>query len=64
MERVWLCLRERFLSLRVIPDYDAIVDACCAAWNAVADDADRIPSLCLQPWIMRTPLLGAAVSKA
>ncbi len=53
MERVWLYLRERFLSLRVFPDYDTIVDACCAAWNAFADDADRIRSLCLQPWIKR-----------
>lgn len=53
MERVWLYLRERFLSLRVFPGYDAIVDACCAAWNAIADDADRIRSLCLQPWIKR-----------
>jgi len=51
MERVWLWLRERFLSLRVFPDFDAIVDACCHAWNAFADDPDRIRSLCLQPWI-------------
>ena len=51
MERVWLWLRERFLSLRVFPDFDAIVDACRHAWNAFADDPDRIQSLCLQPWI-------------
>lgn len=53
MERVWLYLRERFLSLRIFPDYHAIVGACCAAWNAFADDADRIRSLCIQPWIKR-----------
>jgi hypothetical protein len=51
MERVWLHLRERFLSLRLLADYEAIVDACCAAWNAVADDAERLRSLCLHPWI-------------
>ncbi len=51
MERVWLYLRERFLSLRVLEGYDAIVDACCVAWNAIADEADRIRSLCLYPWI-------------
>ena len=28
MERVWLYLRDRFLSLRLLEDYDAIVDAC------------------------------------
>lgn len=53
MERVWLWLRERFLSLRVFPDFDAIVDACCHAWNAFADDPDRIRSLCLKPWIRK-----------
>ncbi|MFO7853674.1 MAG: hypothetical protein R6V44_00305 [Paracoccaceae bacterium] len=53
MERVRLWLRERFLGLRVFPDFDAIVDACRHAWNAFADDSDRIRSLCLQPWIRR-----------
>jgi DDE superfamily endonuclease len=33
VERIWLYLRERFLSLRVFQDYLAIVDTCCAAWN-------------------------------
>lgn len=51
MERVWLYLRQRFLSLRVFKDYEAIVDACCVAWNAIAEDAERIRSICLQPWI-------------
>ena len=53
MERVWLWLRERFLSLRVFPDLEAIVDACCHAWNAFTDDPHRIRSLCLQPWIKK-----------
>jgi hypothetical protein len=53
MERVWLYLRERFLSLRLLEDYDAILDACCTAWNAVADDPDRIRSLCFHPWIKK-----------
>jgi hypothetical protein len=51
MERVRLYLRERFLSLRLLKGCDAIVDACCTAWNAIADDADRLRSLCLYPWI-------------
>jgi len=53
VERLWLYLRERFLSLRVFEDQDAIIDACCHAWNAVADDAERIKSLSCQPWIKR-----------
>ena len=53
MERVWLNLRERFLCLRLLEGYDAIVYACCTAWNAIADDADRIRSLCLYPWITK-----------
>lgn len=53
MERVWLYLRERYLSLRLLPDAEAIVDACCEAWNALLADPDRLSSLCLQPWIQR-----------
>jgi hypothetical protein len=34
VERVWLYLRERFLSLRLLPSAEAIVDACCNAWLA------------------------------
>lgn len=51
VERVWLYLRERFLSLQVWPDQGAIIQACCDAWNALAADAARITSLCLYPWI-------------
>ncbi len=51
VQRVQLRLRERFLGLRVFPDFDAIVDACRHAWNAFADDSERIRSLCLQPRI-------------
>ena len=53
MERVWLYLRERHLSLRLLPDTEAIVDACCDAWNALIDDTDPLRSLCFQPWIRK-----------
>ena len=49
MERVWLYLRERHLSLRLLADTEAIVDACCDAWNALLDQTDRLRSLCFQP---------------
>ena len=31
VERLWLYLRERYLSLRLLADCEAVVDACCAA---------------------------------
>ena len=53
VERVWLYLRERFLSLRVFKDYRAIVDACCAAWNRLVAEPGRLRSLCDQPWLQK-----------
>ena len=51
VERVWLFLRERFLSHRMLLDYDAVVDACCQAWTAMTADQSRIRSLTNYPWI-------------
>ncbi|MBF0306211.1 MAG: IS630 family transposase [Alphaproteobacteria bacterium] len=51
VERIWLYLRERFLVHRLLDDYDAIVDACCEAWNAFTADIERIRSLTSYPWI-------------
>ncbi len=53
VERVWLYLRERFLSLRVLDDTDAIIDACCQAWLALIAEPQRMQSLCAYPWIMK-----------
>mgnify|MGYP001627416834 CR=1 FL=1 len=33
------------LSNRVFDSYDAIVDACCDAWNWLADKPERITSI-------------------
>ena len=38
VERVWLYLRERHLSHRVLASYDAIVDAVCHAWNQLTPE--------------------------
>ena len=51
VERLWLYLKERFLSQRLHEDYDAIVDAACVAWNRLTAEAGRITSLCTYPWI-------------
>lgn len=49
VERLWLYLKERFLSHRLLDDYDAIVDAACAAWNRLVAETGRIKSLCTYP---------------
>ena len=51
VERLWLYLKERFLSHRLLDDYDAIVDAACAAWQRLLTEVGRIKSLCTYPWI-------------
>ena len=51
VERVWLYLRERFLSMRLLGDTDAIIDACCTAWIALTKEPGRLRSLCDYPWI-------------
>jgi DDE superfamily endonuclease len=35
VENAWQHLRQNQLSLRVWPDYEAIVETCCQAWNAL-----------------------------
>lgn len=45
IERVWLYLRERFLSHRVFDTYEAIMIASCEAWNALLAETGRIASL-------------------
>ena len=52
VERVWLFLKEKFLSHRLLDDYEAIVDAAAIAWNRVASEPGRFASLCSYPWIM------------
>ena len=50
IERLWLYLRERFFSGQVWPDHDAIAQACCDAWNLIADDLERPKKLTLYSW--------------
>ena len=53
VERIWLYLREKFLSLQVFPDQAAIVEACCDAWNRLIAETNRIKTLCAYPWIRK-----------
>jgi len=50
IERRWLYLKERFLSHRLWPDYDAIVEAACKARQRVNSDTGRIKSPCSMEW--------------
>jgi transposase len=58
VERVWLYLKERFLSHRLHDDYEAIVDAACKAWRRLTAQAGCIKSLCTYPWIPKVKTSG------
>ena len=52
VERVWEYLRDRWLSHRVLAGgYEAVVDAACAAWNALLAEPGRLRSLTSFPWL-------------
>ena len=52
VERVWLYLNERYLSHRLLPDYDAIAEAASRAWNRSSPKQDaRLTAFCSYPWI-------------
>jgi DDE superfamily endonuclease len=50
VENVWGFLRQNILSNRVWDTYDAIVDACCSAWNSLIATPDRITSIATRDW--------------
>jgi transposase len=56
VERVWLYLRERFLSHRVLDDYTAVLDAACDAWKALVAETGRLASLTAYPYLLRSEL--------
>jgi hypothetical protein len=52
VERVWEYLRDRWLSHRVLAGgYQAVVDAACAACNALLAEPGRLRSLTNFPWL-------------
>jgi len=50
IENVWAYLRANHLNKSVWDSYDAIVDACCRAWNAFITDVDRVASVTRRVW--------------
>ncbi len=52
VERVWLYLRERYLSHLVLDDYHALLDATCRAWNKLMDETGRLATLTAYPYLV------------
>lgn len=50
VENIWQFLRQNHLSNRVFDSYAAIVEACCEAWNALAQAPDIIRSIASRSW--------------
>jgi transposase len=51
VERVWLYLRERYLSHRLLDDYGAVLEAVCRAWNRLVDETGRLTTLTAYPYL-------------
>ncbi len=45
VENIWAYLRANRLAITVFDTYDDIVDRCCDAWNAFANDPKRVRSI-------------------
>jgi len=41
-ENIWHFLRQTYLSYRVFENWEAILDACCDAWNRLTAETGRI----------------------
>lgn len=50
VENVWQYLRANWFAISVLDDYDAIVDACCAAWNRFARQPAVVTSIASREW--------------
>ena len=54
VENIWAFLRANQLSNRVYDTYEAILDACCDAWNAFLADPQRLRSVTERQWAQVT----------
>ena len=50
VENIWQYLRQNQLANRVFENYDAIVEACCNAWNRLVAQPERITSISTRAW--------------
>jgi transposase len=49
-ENIWQYLRQNYLSNRIYENYNAIIDACCQAWNALIATPTAIRSIATRAW--------------
>jgi hypothetical protein len=50
IENIRQYLRQNQRSLRIWPDYEAIVDTCCQAWNALIAMPNRLAAITRRDW--------------
>lgn len=50
-ENVWQYLRQNALANRVYENYEAIVNACCKAWNDLIELPEVITSIATREWL-------------
>ena len=50
VENIWQHMRQTWLSNRVFPTYDAILDAGCDAWNRLIAQPETITSIGMRKW--------------
>lgn len=55
VKNVWRHLRANKLAISVFSGYDAIVDACCSAWNFFANEPAIVTSITSRSWAEITP---------
>lgn len=53
VENIWQYLRQNGLSNRVFEDYQAILDAACAAWNKLLKQPRAIMSIGIRDWAVK-----------
>ena len=51
VERIWLYLRERYLSHRVLDNYEAVLNATCRAWQMLLKEKGRLATLTAYPYL-------------
>jgi len=51
VENVWQYLRQNWLSNTVFENYDAIIDAACAAWRKLIAQPETITSIGMREWL-------------
>jgi transposase len=51
VENIWQFMRDNWLSNRIFPSDEDIVDHCCDAWNKLVDQPARIKSIGSRSWV-------------